>query len=182
MRIFTYDQCIKMLYEMSVPDHVIRHSIVVEKVASFLTRALLNGGAILDENLVKSAALLHDITKVISIESDERHDVTGAILLEKLGYPDIARIVSQHISLNSFDVTGPVSEAEIVFYSDKRVKHDQIVSIDERYGDSILKVKHDKHELEKLNSRIQMVKELENKICRIISVDPLDIARDISYA
>jgi uncharacterized protein len=178
----TYDQCINMLYDMSVPDNVIKHSIVVQKVALFLTRALSNCGVFLDENLAQSAALLHDITKVSRIDSGERHDISGAALLEKLGYPEIAYIIAQHISLSSFELFGPISEAEIVFYSDKRVMHEQIVSIDERYRHSIEKYMNANNGLANVESRIHMIKQLENKIFCIISIDPLDIARKICFS
>ena len=179
MRILSYDQCINMLHDMDVPHNVIRHSIVVEKIASFLTNQLLIGGVILEGDLIKSAALLHDITKVSSMNSNEEHDITGAALLDELGYSEIAYIVSQHISLSHFDLLGRISEAEIVFYSDKRVEHEKIVSIDERYKHSIETYGKSNFNLSYFEKRHRKTKDLENKIFQNISLDPLDLANII---
>ena len=48
-------------------------------------------------------------------------------MIEGIVAPAIARIVEEHISLDSSQVAGPVTESLIVNYSDKRVRHDQVV-------------------------------------------------------
>lgn len=177
MKTPSYEQCIKMLHEQNVPDTVKRHSIIVERVAYFLARKIFISGVALNVDLITSAALLHDISKISSMNSKEEHDIVGAILLEKLGYPEIAKIVSQHISLSSFDPRGPISEAEIVFYSDKRVKNEKIVSIDERYKYSLDKYRTVTDDLSNIQRLYRKAKDVEKKISRTASVDPKNLAK-----
>jgi len=84
--------------------------------------------------MIRAAALLHDITKTRSFQTLEDHAETGARLVADLGYPEVGRIIGQHVRLESYPPARTPSEAEIVNYADKRVLHDRIVSLDERMG------------------------------------------------
>ncbi len=52
-----------------------------------------------------------------------------------MGYFEVAEIVRQHVVLDTEARKGPVGEAAVVHYADKRVKHDAIVSLRERFED-----------------------------------------------
>jgi chromosome condensin MukBEF ATPase and DNA-binding subunit MukB len=65
-----------------------------------------------------------------------------------------------------------VSEEEVVNYADKRVMHDRIVSLEERFSD--LKERYGRHQtamdyLEQLQNEIYQI---ENKIFFILQADP----------
>lgn len=82
-----------------------------------------------DWDLIRKAALVHDITR-----TRKNHPETGADFLVKEGYPEIAQLVRYH-----HDVTiqeGPLAAEEILFYADKRVQEDQVVSLEERFEKS----------------------------------------------
>jgi uncharacterized protein len=137
----TQSQCFALIREMAVLDHIVDHSLLVCRVACLLADQLKLVGVSLNRELVRAAALLHDITKTRSFETGENHAVTGAQLLTERGYPAVASVVGQHVALDAFDLSAPPGEAEIVNYADKRVLHDQLVSLDvrmqyimERYG------------------------------------------------
>jgi putative nucleotidyltransferase with HDIG domain len=116
--------------------HIARHSKIVTQIALLLGRKLNNCGCDLDLNLVEAGALLHDITKTASIETKENHAHTGAELLASLGYPAVADVVRQHITLDPPILSQEsIREAELVNYADKRVKHEEVVSIEERFRD-----------------------------------------------
>ena len=51
-----------------------------------------------------------------------------------LGYPEVGRIVGQHVRLESYFASPVPTEAEIVNYADKRVLHDRIAPLPERMG------------------------------------------------
>ena len=89
-------------------------------------------GSQLDGKLVQAAALLHDITKTRSFETEENHALTGGQVLTDLGYQQVGDLVRQHVRLDSYSVHQDLSEAVIVNYADKRVLHDRIVSLDDR--------------------------------------------------
>jgi putative nucleotidyltransferase with HDIG domain len=131
----TPDKCFVLLQENGVPEHIIQHSRVVHGVALYLCRALIRQGEKLDQALVEAGSLLHDITKMKSLEIGEGHPQSGAHLLSRLGYPQVAEIVRQHVVLDDGISSGPVTEAVLVHYADKRVKHTTIVSLGERFRD-----------------------------------------------
>lgn len=113
-------------------DHIIDHSVMVSNIALFLTRKLKTHSPDLNPRLVTSAALLHDITKTRSFDTNESHSETGGAMLTELGYPEIGNIVRQHVLLDTLQADPPVLEQEIVNYSDKRVLHDRVVPLSER--------------------------------------------------
>lgn len=117
---------------MDVMDHIIDHSIMVSNVALFLTLKLKKYFPHLDVRLTTSAALLHDITKTRSFDTNESHAKTGGLMLTDLGYPEVGDIIRQHVILDSYKNDSPVSEQEIVNYSDKRILHDKVVSLNKR--------------------------------------------------
>jgi hypothetical protein len=88
-----------------------------------------------NRDLVIAGALLHDITKTRSLETKERHDLSGGELLREMGFASIAEIVEQHVVLHNLNPQGRLEEREIIYYADKRVMHDKIVTIDGRVHD-----------------------------------------------
>ncbi len=141
-RIPTTDECFRLMAETGMLTHIAAHSIQVSFTATALADLFILRGIQLDRELIRTAALLHDITKTISLTTGEDHAATGGELLVSLGYSDVGRIVAQHVRLNDpGDSSSLPREEEIVNYSDKRVLHDRIESLDarrryilERYG------------------------------------------------
>ncbi|EKD22202.1 MAG: HDIG family protein [uncultured bacterium] len=127
------ESCIRIMADMGMLENIIAHSLKVCGVALFLTDRLGLPG--LNRELIRAAALLHDITKTRSFRTVEDHAETGARLLMDLGYPEVAGIVGQHVRLNRYVLSTSVpTDAEIVNYSDKRVLHDRIVPLSTRMG------------------------------------------------
>jgi len=131
----TRDECFALLQEYEVPEHIIQHSRVVHGVALYLCRALIRCGEKLDQALVEAGSLLHDITKMKGRETGESHARSGALLLWRLGYREVAEIVRQHVVLDDGILSGRVREVALVHYADKRVRHTTIVSLEERFQD-----------------------------------------------
>ncbi len=125
--------CRRMSSDLGMLDNIVVHCLQVCRVSLFLTDHLGLPG--LNRELIRAAALLHDITKTRSFQTLEDHAETGARLLTDLGYPGVALIVGQHVRLDCYPVspTAP-TDAEIVNYSDKRVLHDKIAPLSERMG------------------------------------------------
>jgi len=116
--------------------NIVEHSIQVMNVSLAITDNLKSGVPI-NRDLVIAAALLHDITKTKSLVTKERHDASGGLLLRELGFPSTADIVEQHVIIHNVNLEGRLEEREIVYYADKRVLHDTIVTIDERLHDLV---------------------------------------------
>jgi len=121
------------MHEMGMMEHIAAHSLVVLQVALCLSDRLSTEGNRLDLDLIQSAALLHDITKTRSFDTGENHAETAEAFLSEAGYPKVGRVVGQHVRLDVYGEDGPISEAEIVNYADKRVRHDQVVPLDARF-------------------------------------------------
>ena len=131
----TLAQCLRLLKKYRVPEHIIEHSRRVCEIATSLCRALNRQGESLDEPRVIAGSWLHDIAKIDGFNTGENHALAGAHLLQKLGYPEVAEIVRQHVILDEEIYSGPIREAMVVHYADKRVKHTAIVSLRERFQD-----------------------------------------------
>jgi putative nucleotidyltransferase with HDIG domain len=132
MKIPSRETCYRLMMEMEMMEHIVRHSLQVCRVAETLARRLRARGCPVNQALVRSSALLHDITKTRSFRTGETHSETGCTYLEQHGYPEVGAIVRQHVRLDHYFDGQQPTEAEIVNYADKRVLHDRIVSLAER--------------------------------------------------
>ena len=173
----TKEQCLELIGQHKMLPHIVRHSQLVTRVAVLIARKLNGVGQQLDLALVEAGALLHDITKTISIETSENHAQTGGELLTSLGYPGVAEIVRQHICLDpgSFDPDA-VTEAEVVNYADKRVKHEEVVDIEDRFQDVLERYVKKIPGLEARFEQVQRETQLvEQKIFSKIDISPEQI-------
>jgi uncharacterized protein len=127
------DRCFALLEKYNTPHHIVLHSKKVWDVGKLLAEKLISNHVSLDMPLVRASCLLHDIGKYPCIlDGSGYHDVRGEQILEQEGFPDVARIIVQHVVLRGTSAD-PIREEHVVFYSDKRVVHDQLVSLDERF-------------------------------------------------
>ena len=131
----TPEECFLLLRRFEVPQHVVDHSRAVHAVALFLCRILNRHGERLDQGRIEAASLLHDIAKISALGTLESHSAAGARLLRESGFPELAEIVRQHVILDPGANEGPIREAEVVHYADKRVKFTTIVPLAERFQD-----------------------------------------------
>ena len=156
---------------------IIRHSELVAQVALYIGKRLNDEGVKLDLNLVQAGALLHDIAKTICLETKGNHAEEGGEILASLGYPAVASIVRQHIRMDEGAIDEiTITEVELVNYSDKRVKHEEIVDLQERFRD-IYERYHGKFPgLEKgLEEVLKETCFIEEKIFSLLRITPEDI-------
>jgi hypothetical protein len=89
-----------------------------------------------DYDEVIAGALLHDIAKTKCLGNNGHHALEGQLICIELGFPNIGQIVLEHVILKNFNETlykrGIFGARELVYYADKRVRHDQVVSLQER--------------------------------------------------
>ena len=132
MKIPTQEQCFLLMCEMKMMDHIVVHSMQVCRVATFLADQLNPAQNRLNYDLIRAAALLHDITKTRSFKTEENHALTGGQFLAERGYPEVGDLVRQHVRLDTYPDPITLGEAQIINYADKRVLHDRIVGLDKR--------------------------------------------------
>ncbi|MBU0943225.1 MAG: HDIG domain-containing protein [Proteobacteria bacterium] len=116
------------------------HSLMVTRVADLLLQELAHSQQmeplLPDTDLVLAGALLHDIAKTPCLDNRCNHALQGRDICLELGFPEVAEIVLEHVILSDFCPrryeSGRFLAKELVYYADKRVRHEEIVSLEER--------------------------------------------------
>jgi uncharacterized protein len=124
--------CFQLQHEMGMLDNIVMHCQQVCRVALTLVNSTNRPSADLNKRLIVAAALLHDITKTRSYKTKEDHAQIGEQFMIDRGYPEVGRIVGQHVRMDDYEKSGPPHAAEIINYVDKRVLHDRVVSLERR--------------------------------------------------
>lgn len=127
----TVADCFRLMTDYGMLDNIRDHSLLVARVAALLVDNIRQEGTTLSMERVVAGALLHDIGKTPCLETEEDHAERGRQICLAHGMPEIAELVAQHVILRSSDPMR-TSEEEVVYYADKRVNHDQVVSLEER--------------------------------------------------
>ena len=156
-----HPQAEQLFVEFHTPAHVQAHGRQVGNLAKKLAEELNKSskaraaGIDVDPETAYLGGLVHDFVRVVDFKTldpnlgtaedqmfwkslraqyaGEHHADVGASILEKRGEPVLARIVKCHKFSALGTSEGPQTwEEKLVYYADKRVKHDQIVSLEER--------------------------------------------------
>lgn len=139
----------RMWGECMVPVHIREHMETVADLSlqligydlglarsDVLDEAYEFHGQRLNTRILYFASLLHDIKRT---EGGQIHPEAGAKYLEKQGYLELAPLVRMHHDPEVYRPGGVPSEAEILYYADKLVKGSRLVSLEERFGESLKK-------------------------------------------
>jgi HD superfamily phosphohydrolase YqeK len=156
----TAADCKRLWEEYHTPAHIRRHCAQVGRVARWVAEGLFSEGIAVDVELCVSAGLLHDLVRVtewkelkvdqffdappsqqdIRVWEKQRarwsphipHAQVNAEILQK-EYPELASVIAKH-SVSSVGALATWEE-KVVHYADRRVMHDTIVSVQERFAD-----------------------------------------------
>lgn len=138
------EQCRIWWDEHEMFDHIKEHSMQVAEVATSIAELAVRAGTpeparAFPERFVatiRASALLHDLGKTYCIRHGGNHSQLGGAWVQELTRnPGVAQGVAHHVywpgrlDLDAFFI--PLT----VMYSDKRVRHTEIVSLDERAED-----------------------------------------------
>jgi uncharacterized protein len=176
MIIPTRTQCLDLIDQVGMPQHIKKHSFVVARIAVYLGRLLNQNSLHLNLELLEAGALLHDIAKARTLSTGERHEDVGARMLEDWGYVLLSGIVKEHVVLNVSLLHGPITESLLVNYSDKRVKHDQVVSLKDRFSDLISRYAKTEAHRDWLQEKSNLYMKLESKIFEHLAITPNDLS------
>ncbi|HNU74542.1 MAG TPA: HDIG domain-containing protein [Deltaproteobacteria bacterium] len=158
----------ELMAARNMPPHIVRHSRQVRLVSLFVARSLLDAGFAIDMQLVDRAALLHDICKADTIRRGGDHALMGRRLMEEFGYRRIGLVIGQHVRLDSMDV----NEAMVVNYSDKRVMHDRVVSLERRFIDLMERYGTSEQSMERILRHFEQASEVERVLARASGIEP----------
>jgi tRNA threonylcarbamoyladenosine biosynthesis protein TsaE len=195
----------KYYEEWATPMHVREHCAKVTEVAMKIAQAYIHQGEIINLNLLYPACMLHDMNRVCDFRklvrsrfeeevTDEKWekwqscrreykgmhhaDITAKIIGER-GFTETAELIRLHRS--DYIVEQPDAfasiEKKIIYYADKRVKHNEIVSLKERFRDGRERYgKFDTPEEKKLFEEVEIrTKKLEKELFDGIGIKPADI-------
>lgn len=168
-------QCLWFMANHLMPVHIREHSRKVAEIAIGLGIYLNRRGTGLALALLQAGGLLHDIAKARCVRTGENHAVIGGEMVRQLGYPLVANIVEEHVSIAAGDLDGPVSEALLVNYADKRVKHTEIVTLEERFGDLADRYGDTAERKARLMKNLSLFMHLEEKIFAGLPIQPQDV-------
>lgn len=152
-----------LLKEFRVPGNIVDHSEKVMEFALEIAEKHVEKGVKIDIKSLKIACLLHDMFKVVDLSeanykklcegADDcdikkwgelrkkyagiSHPEAVAEFLKNMGEVKLARLISVHrfdsvVDLNVLPLT---IEEKILTYADKRILHDKVVSLKERFSD-----------------------------------------------
>ena len=163
--------------DMKMMDHIVLHSMQVCRVATYITDYLVGQHTHLNAKMIRSAALLHDITKTRSFDTVEDHALTGGQFLSDRGYPEVGDLVRQHVVLDEYNATKIPAEAEILNYADKRVLHDEIVDLDRRLDYILERYAKKAEHRKRIYLLWEKTKYLENRIFSELPFSPQNLNR-----
>jgi len=131
----TKQECMKLLSKYGMPENIVAHCKAVSRLSVFIAEKIKARGGKVNIDLVRAGALLHDIDKIIEIKNKSgKHGAMAREIIEREGYPEVAKVAERHVLYRIIEDGAKFSiEEKIVFYADKRVNHDKIVSLDERF-------------------------------------------------
>ena len=191
--------------EAMMPLNIIKHSIVVNAISQFIAMKLIKKNININFKLVDYASILHDMFRYVDISnwydskfdepiSEEKikkwseikakfngthEEVAYEFLKEK--YPELASVIKMHkfkkvLYLKTY-------EEKIVTYADKRSKHNEIVSLKERFRDGRIRNRHFIKKQNIKDEEISMIEskyfELEKELFSLINHDPNNLKKEI---
>ncbi|NIO05589.1 MAG: HD domain-containing protein [Proteobacteria bacterium] len=171
VRIPPVDECLVLMDLHGMMPNIRRHSLMVARLAAILGRALNKGGTDLKISLIVAGALLHDIAKTRSLREGGNHVEMGRQMVIKMGYPEVARIVGSHVDAGP-EIADTIDEATVVNYADKRVQHDKVVPLEERFKDLLTRYGVSPDKRGRLQEMVRNVERLEERIFSRIPLSP----------
>jgi len=169
------EECLVVMSRCGMLENIVSHSLEVARVALFISAELNRKGQRIDLGLVEAASLLHDLAKTECLKTKDDHARRGCQVLKEMGYGRVGDVVAQHIWLEKSGDLSCVSEEEVVNYADKRVMHDRIVSLEERFSDLKARYGLNPKAMDYLERLQKEVYGVEDKIFFILQIDPNDL-------
>lgn len=145
-----------------LPAHIVKHCDAVASLALRLGQILLAGGTIVRLEALHQASKLHDLFRFIdfcdgagpadtssaedravwdqwaqhwrSIDPSMKHEEACARFLAQKGFEALGCIVAVH-GLTLPEPARTTTEQKLLFYADKRVSGEKVVTLDERFAD-----------------------------------------------
>ncbi len=192
-----------IVMEHHLPDHIIRHCEKVRKIVQLIGEKYAEKGVKIDlENLI-SAALLHDLFRIADIPDESYQNLhAAAVKYDQVtwdsirnrykgkthaqaaydffmlkGEEKLALMIKKHYFFAILDpIDKPTTlEEKILSYADKRVMHDKIVSLKERFEEGSQRHNPNHENMDGIQKIYDAYYSLEKELLEPINLKPEDI-------
>jgi len=171
------NDCLDLMEQYHMLPNIKDHSIMVAKVAEIITNDLIAAGQELSLEMVIAGALLHDIGKTACLDNDDDHAARGLDICLAHNLETIADIVAEHVILKNYAPENGFREKEIVYYADKRVNHDQVVSLEERLAYILERYgMNNEVRCRAIRKNYARCRDLEKRMFSLLAFEPADIS------
>jgi hypothetical protein len=165
-------QCVAWWDRFEMPEHIRAHSRSVARVACFVAEAGVRRGLRVDVKTVYASAMLHDLAKIYCIKHGGNHSqLGGAWAMALTGNPLLSQGVTHHVywpfELDLERFFTPLA----VLYGDKRVSHERIVHIEDRFGDLLDRYGKTPEVRERIHTTNRQAKDIEDALGRLLEID-----------
>lgn len=153
----TEEEILTWRTEVALTENVSMHCDAVANFCDTLSEHLRHRGILHRPSALRRAALVHDLLRFLDFVPgasydgkdapeapewepiktqfhDKHHEEACASWLRERGYTTLAQIVAPH-GLSASPNLRTTIEQKVLYYADKRVRHDQVVTLDERFAD-----------------------------------------------
>jgi len=177
----TIQECLDWMEKEQAPANLLAHVRAVAGAAYTLAVWLREAGQPVDPILTHRGGLLHDLDKLSSRQTGERHGERSARLLRARGQPALAEIARRHILSTLLDpaVSPATWEQKLVFYADKLVEGSQVGSLDRRL--EALYTRYPQY-AGQMRQAVPALQALETEICSLLSLTPQDLVARLTGA
>ncbi|MDR1126149.1 MAG: HDIG domain-containing protein [Deltaproteobacteria bacterium] len=165
--------CLALWDRYGVPEHIRNHSRQVTRVMLDAGELLRNRGRDLMPPYLLAGGLLHDLAKMYTIKHGGDHAQLGAaVVLRETRNPLVAQMVYHHVGWPwRVDITNDHAlHVLLAGYADKRVQHDRIVSLEERFADLLERYGKTERSRNSLAHAFLQAKEIETKLSELLEV------------
>ena len=165
-------QCVRLWDKYGMMPHIREHcravaSVALEIVRRAEERGVLPEGRGLSVPYVLAGGLLHDLAKTYTIRHGGSHAQLGAAWVrDETGNPALAQAVLWHVSWPwqdglLDDAADPFRLPVIIAYADKRVRHTEFVTLDERFEDLMVRYGIDDERKARITGYLNRTKSVE---------------------
>ncbi|MGH2466908.1 MAG: HD domain-containing protein [Candidatus Limnocylindrales bacterium] len=183
MAVPTRREAAALLLAGAPPPWLLAHVSAVAEIAAFLAERIAARGYAIDRRLVETAALLHDIDKLLPASDPVLalgHGGAGARWLADQGHAELSRAVAAHPVTRLADgerfrrwSAFASREERIVAYADKRAGQ-RLEPLSARFADWAARYPEHRPDLAAAQPRAQR---LEHDVCAAAGLDPTEVRR-----
>ncbi len=170
------EACLRLWDKYDMIDNVRAHSHVVAEVATALAAHAAGRGLPVNVSEVRASAMLHDIAKTYCLRHGGGHAQIGAAwVVQETHNHAVARGVFHHVywpwPLPADDPARMCSLPFFVMYADKRCRHDEFVTLEERFEDLIDRYGDTESHREGIRASYLQAKAVEGALSKHMHVD-----------